>query len=174
VFFEKDGYVAIEAEHFSKAVNSGDITWKVIPDIGRTGSGISPFPVIAATQQPGLNNPHTEYDFYTYDSGEVRVAAYFSPTLNFHNEEEGLQYAISVDDEKPQIITINTYKDVNAWRGWVADNIIIKKSAHHILAPGKHTLKYWMVQPGVVLQKLVVDLSGEKSSYLGPPETLKK
>ncbi|HEX8019123.1 glycosyl hydrolase 115 family protein [Mucilaginibacter sp.] len=174
VFFEKDGYVAIEAEHFSKAVNSGDITWKIIPDIGRTGSGISPFPVTAATQQPGLNNPHTEYDFYSYDSGEVRVAAYFSPTLNFHNEEEGLQYAISVDDEKPQIITINTYKDVNVWRGWVADNIIIKKSAHHILAPGKHTLKYWMVQPGIVLQKLVIDLGGEKPSYLGPPETLKK
>lgn len=174
VFFEKEGYVAIEAEHFSKAVNSAGITWKVIPDIGRTGSGISPFPVIAATQQPGFNNPHTEYDFYTYDSGEIRVAAYFSPTLNFHNEEEGLQYAISVDDEKPQIITINTYKDVNVWRGWVADNIIIKKSAHRILAPGKHTLKYWMVQPGVVLQKLVVDLGGEKPSYLGPPETLKK
>jgi hypothetical protein len=174
VFFEKDGYVSIEAEHFSKAVNSAGITWKVIPDIGRTGSGISPFPVTAATQQPGLNNPHTAYDFYSYDSGEVRVAAYFSPTLNFHNDEEGLQYAISVDDEKPQIITINTYKDVNVWRGWVADNIIIKKSAHHILAPGKHTLKYWMVQPGIVLQKLVIDLGVEKPSYLGPPETLKK
>ncbi|WEA00426.1 glycosyl hydrolase 115 family protein [Mucilaginibacter sp. SJ] len=174
VFFEKDGYVSIEAEHFSKAISSGAITWKIIPDIGRTGSGISHFPVTAATQQPGLDHPHTAYDFYTCDAGNIRIAAYFSPTLNFHNEEEGLQYAISVDDEKPQIINLNTYKDVNVWRSWVANNIIIKKSDHHILAPGKHTLKYWMVQPGIVLQKLVIDLGGEKPSYLGPPETLKK
>jgi hypothetical protein len=174
VFFEQDGYVSIEAEHYSKAVNTGKITWKIIPDIGRTGSGITPFPVTAAAVQPEKDSPHTEYDFYSYSSGDLKISAYFSPTLNFHNEEKGLQYAISIDDEKPQIITVNTYTDNNVWERWAASNIIIKKSTHQVLKPGKHVLKYWMVQPGLVLQKLVIDLGGEKASYLGPPETLKK
>lgn len=173
VFFEQDGYVSIEAEHYSKAVNSANVKWKTIPNIGRTGAGITPFPVTADPVRPAKDSPHTEYEFYSYGKGEVKVSAYFSPTLNFHNAPNGLQYAISIDDEKPQLVSVNTFTEIKVWRGWVGSNIIIKQSAHRIHRPGKHTLKYWMVQPGVVLQKAVIDLGGEKPSYLGPPETLK-
>jgi len=167
------GIVSIEAMHYTKAVNTNGIHWQTIPDLGRTGSAVTPFPVTAANQSPGDNAPHLEYDIYTIDTGAVKIQTFFSPTLNFRNDPNGLQYGISLDDEQPQIISIN--KDDNLtriWGKWVADNIIIKNTNHTLRRPGRHVLKYWMVSPAVVLQKLVVDLGGLQVSYLGPPETL--
>jgi hypothetical protein len=170
VFFELEGYVSIEAEHWTKAINSRNIKWKVIPDIGRDGSGISSFPVTASAKLT-TNSPHVEYEFYSYDTATVSINLYFSPTLNFHNDE-GLQFAVCIDDEKPQIITLNKEdNNVRTWENWVANNIIIKTSKHQISKTGKHVLKYWMISPAVVLQKIVVDFGGLKRSYLGPHET---
>ncbi|MEO6231690.1 MAG: hypothetical protein ABJB11_04800 [Ferruginibacter sp.] len=52
-----------------------------------------------------------------------------------------------------------------------SNDIIIKNTTHHISKPGKHTIKYWLVDPGVVLQKIVLHFGDLKKSYLGPPET---
>lgn len=173
VFYELDGVVSIESEHWTKAFNSENIHWKVIPDIGKDGFGIATFPVTANEQTPNVNTPHLEYEMYVYDTGMVKLQACFSPTLNFHNDE-GLKYAVAIDEEQPQIISINKDdNNVRTWERWVANNIIIKTTNHAITKPGKHILKYWMVSPAVVLQKLVVDFGGLKPSYLGPPETLK-
>jgi glycosyl hydrolase family 115 (putative glucuronidase)/glycosyl hydrolase family 115 len=172
-FYERDGYSSMEATHFTKKIEAVNIKWKTIPDVGRDGDGITTFPVTAPEQTVNKNSPRLEYEVYTYDSGQVKVNAYFSPTLNFHNEPDGLRYAISIDDEQPQVISINKDdNDTKIWGQWVSNNIIIKTSIHNILKPGKHTVKYWMISPAVVLQKLVVDLGGLKSSYLGPPETI--
>ena len=171
IFYEQDRYVSINASHYLKAVNTSLIHWKVIPDIGRDGDGITTLPVTANEQNISNNSSHLEYEIYTFDTGVAKIQCYFSPTLNFHNDE-GLKYAVSIDDEKPQTISINKEdNNVNTWEQWVANNIIIKDTSHTFLKPGKHTVKYWMVSPAVILQKIIIDFGGVKASYLGPPET---
>jgi hypothetical protein len=116
LFYENDGYVSIGAAHFTNKTDAGNIKWKVIPGLGRDGDGITPFPVTAAEQLIDAHTPHLEYDFYAYDTGVLKLNAYFSPTLNFHNDSSGLKYGISIDDEQPQLIAIN--KNDNNAKTW--------------------------------------------------------
>ena len=169
-FVESEGCVSVEAEHYSKAVNASPVSWLKIPGLGRTLSAMTPVPVTSLPQSPGGTSPHLEYTMVLFDTGEVSVKAYLSPTLNFHNNQ-GLRYGISFDDEMPQVITINGDNSNRTWEQWVANNINVTISHHTIHAPGFHTLKFWMVDPGVVLQKIVVDAGGVKPCYLGPPES---
>ncbi len=173
-FVENDGYVSMEGSHFTKAVGSNSIKWEILSEIGRTLDGVAVSPVTANTQTPGGNSPHLEYQFYLSEGGDFKVQSYFSPTLNFN--VKGLRYAVSIDDEKPQIVNIHedfmkaAWDKNPVWDKWVADNIIIKTTQHNITA-GTHTLKYWMVDPGVVLQKIVIGTDKLRPSYLGPPES---
>ena len=88
----------------------------------------------------------------------------------------GLSLALSFDDEAPKTVTLvpEGFIAQNGNRDWektVRDNARQAVTPFAIAAPGYHTLKVWMVDPGVVVQKLVVDLGGMKPSYLGPPES---
>lgn len=174
VFFEKNGYVSMEASHFTKAVNGSGIQWKVIPDLGKTGSSVSTFPITVANKSISANSPHLQYEIYTMDTGTVKLQLYFSPTLNIYNLPNGMQYAISINDEAPQVVSVNKEDNINrVWEKWVANNIIIKETVHRLPAKGKQVIKYWMIDNGLVLQKLVLHAGGVKESYLGPPETKK-
>lgn len=175
-FIEANGYVSMEADHFSRAVGAGAVSWRRIPDIGRTGAGMTPVPVTAPSRLPGGASPRLEYAMTLFTAGRVTVWAYLSPR-NSVLPADGLRYAVSVDDDPPQIVNIATAtgaSDATMNRQWernTSDNVNRTATAHVIGAPGVHVLRFWMVDPTVVVQKLVVDTGGLRPSYLGPPES---
>jgi hypothetical protein len=90
--------------------------------------------------------------------------------------DRGLRFAVSFDDQSPQILTAvpkGFFVDNGNtnWEASVRDNCRHIKSIHTLSNSGYHSLKIWMVDPGLVLQKLVVNTGGLKPSYLGPPES---
>ncbi len=175
-FAEGQGVVAIEPEHYGKRTESGANRWTKVDDYGRTLSGMRAMgPVDAPSATPGRDSPCLEYRMYLFTTGPVEVTAITAPTLNFV-PDRGVRYAVSFDDEAPQVVTLvppgfQAKHGNPEWEKFVADNAHYGRSKHTIAAAGYHTLKLWMVDPAVVLQKLVVDLGGLKPSYLGPPES---
>lgn len=178
-FIEAGGYVSVEAAHFTRAVGAYGVRWEVVPGIGRTGSGVTPFPVTAPSRKPGGRGPHLQYELTLVTAGEVEVLAYLSPRNNVL-PTEGLRYAVSFDDDTPQtvdIIAATGSDDTRMNRQWArntSDNTNLTVTRHTVARPGRHLLKLWMVDPTVVVQKLVVDTGGLEPSYLGPPESLRE
>lgn len=180
-FVESNGYVSIEAEHYTRAVaqpsppadKMSALRWQRIPDLGRTLSAMTALPVTSAAQTPGGDSPRLEYQIHFFNKGEVKVKAYLSPTLNFHNNQ-GLRYAVSFDDEPPQIVNMHAGKTFRDWEESVRNNVTVEISKHVLAEAGNHILKFWMVDPGVVLQKLVIETGEVRPSYLGPPESYQR
>nr|WP_242515364.1 hypothetical protein [Sorangium cellulosum] len=155
-------------------MDADPISWKLIPHIGRTAGGMTPFPVTSPRQTPGGDSPRLEYRMHLFTGGRVTVWAYLSPRNNVLHTD-GLKYAVSIDDGQPQIVNVTTALNGipmnKSWERNTSDNVNRTSTTHTIDAPGEHVLKFWMVDPTVVVQKLVVDTGGLKPSYLGPPES---
>jgi hypothetical protein len=177
-FVEGEGVVSVEAEHFTGNIPSSDARWIRIEDYGHTLSAMrADAPVDYPPATPGKNSPFLEYQMYLFSSGTFDVKAVFAPTLNFIYGS-GQKYGISFDDQPPQIVTLvpEDYDARNGnsdWEKTVSDNARISLTKHTIITPGYHTLKIWMIGPGPVIQKIIVNTGGLRQSYLGPPESYK-
>lgn len=169
-FVEANGFVSIEAAHYTKKIDGALARWEEVPDYGRTLSSMTIFPVTAPSVTAWQDAPCLEYQMYLHNAGELKIDVILAPTLNFV-PGRGLRYAVAFDEQRPQIIDSLAQNSPEDWATAVKDSVRQVQSIHALTAPGSHTLKFWMVDPGVVLQKIVVNTGGLKPSYLGPPES---
>jgi Glycosyl hydrolase family 115/Gylcosyl hydrolase family 115 C-terminal domain len=176
-FIQGDGCVSIEAEHYTKRIGFGASRWMKVEDYGHTLSAMRAASAVdAPAATPGRDSPCLEYRIYLVDTGKVDVTGTFGATLNFLPGRP-LRYAVSFDSEPPRVVTLVPQDFIAQhgnmdWEKTVADNARRSRTTHAIPEPGVHTLKIWMVDPGVILEKIVVDCGGVRPSYLGPPESV--
>lgn len=169
LFIDENGYISIEAEHYSRAMNGKTTDWLIIPDLGRTLSGVTTTPSTATPDE----NTYLEYDFETSYNGNATVYILLSPTLNF-NDNKGLHYAVSINGGKEEIVNFNgQYNDQKiwwSWNAWAINETTVQQTISSS-PTNRHTLRFRPLDPGIVLQKIMIDFGGLKPSYLGAPES---
>jgi len=167
-FVESNGYISIEAEHFSRKISGKEAAWTVIEGLGRTGSSVTVLPPtvasISAVDEIIANSPRLEFDLYTFTTGKAFLQLNCVPSYPI-NSGYGLRVAVALDDNKPQLVA---YRKGNRSE---MENLMTLQTELYIDKAGEHTLKIWMVDPGVVIDKLILNTGGVKKSYLGPPES---
>jgi hypothetical protein len=166
-FEEINGYVSIEAEHFANSQSNNEVSWSIIPYLGKTLSGVTTTP--ANISPKGLSLEY-EIDFNTI--GNVEISVLTSPSLNF-NGNKGLSYSISIDGKNEQIVNINGTYNNSKLEKWQKDRVNKTETTHKISSQGKHTLIIKPLDGGIVFQKILINTGGLKPSYLGAPETIK-
>lgn len=183
-FVESDLTISIEAAHFSSNASSsssnsssGGATayYETIPAYGRTLSGITLLPFTAASQS-SPSGPKLTYRFYTFTPNvtNANLTVYAGTAMNV-DPTHPLRYAVSIDSAPPQTVQPNPLTTLwplpAMWDPMVANAAMTNTTMHNITAAGAHTLNLWLLEPGIVVQKLVLDLGGVRNSYLGPPES---
>jgi hypothetical protein len=136
-------------------------------------------PVDFGPLTPAKDSPSLEYQTYFFTAGPATVYNVLAPNLAFIPKRD-LRFAVSIDDQAPIMVTgvpTTVLPSGSNWAGteWeknVKDEARIVTAGLQIPTTGYHTLKVWMVDPGITIQKIFLDLGGlKKPTYLGPPET---
>ena len=170
-FVESNGYVSIEAENYTNKIDRENTSWQKIPSLGRTGDTMAVVPAMTDSMdifKLKEKSPVLEYKVNFLTTGIKDVVVYSIPT-HAVTSEHGLRYAVAFDNQTPKLVDYDALEWASEWNDNVMRGAAISKSVHTVPQAGEHTLKIWMVDPGVVLDKIVI---GEtKPSYLGPPET---
>ncbi|MEC3878175.1 glycosyl hydrolase 115 family protein [Parapedobacter sp. 10938] len=181
LYIEDNGVISIAGADFQRKRESDDIKMQVIDNLGVEGQSVMIGDPTAEVRNPrDPKSPGVEYDFYTFHRGQVDVYTYVLPIFplssdrdfGFHEQGTGqTRYAVSIDDGPVALPSSSAPEYTQAWLDNVLRNAAVNKSTFFIDTPGKHTLHIKCGDPGMVIQKIVLDFGGMKKSYIGPSLT---
>ena len=185
-YMEADGYVSMQAEHYTSKGDAGQKTWELLENAGRGFDGdmmrcTDPARKAVPESSIAIDSPWMEYKFTLTSSGAFPLEIYRLPTLNATNGGQ-VRFAYSVDGGAPVVVS-STAADEGTTGSqnpqWVK-NLFRQIERHVVMLPnlsaGEHTLKIYMVDNLIALDKMVIYTAASSeadipASALGPDES---
>ncbi|MGA2406379.1 MAG: glycosyl hydrolase 115 family protein [Bacteroidales bacterium] len=171
IFTEKNGVVVIEAEHYFENNSNDKTKWVVIPDLGRTLSGVALMPYTENTSGAAIR--------YKMDleskSDSIKVRMFFDSTLPSRKGGHSVSASFDGGIEKnwninDQLTWKNNYtKMYPAGAARMIETVATLALPHN--TNGTHILTIRPLDPGVVIYKVIADDGGYEQTYLKMPES---
>lgn len=167
-FIESDGVVCMNAERFADKKDVDGVSWQLIDNYGKSGSAIKCLPNRVSFENAEAA-PYAEYRFFITEGGEYTVTSVIAPTNNPYSGK-GLRYALKLDDAPAQVFdslpegyAAGSVNDA-LWKKCVLDNC---RRCDETMSIGKgmHTLRFILIDAGVVLQKIEIAKTPSKAFY---------
>ncbi len=175
VYVEDNGCVSINAGKFHRKIENNGIKIRLVKGLGYENDCVQLGEATQAVPNMWFTNksPKVEYDFYTFNGGKATVYVYALPLFPVDSNHD-TRFGIMIDDGMVQWMTTSAKEYSGQWRRNVFQNSSINCATMNVGKPGMHTFKLICADPGMIIQKVVIDFGGMKRSYLGPNVTLVK
>ena len=173
-FCEGGGVVSMNAAHYSHAEGVGQSQWKVLEDLGISGSSVElPLAESKPEQQAG---GAVEYEFGTVSHAAAKMELFWLPSFAVDSAHR-LRYRVTVDGGSAEVIDLagkSEWKENSApsWEKNVLRGAAIDEIAVGEMRPGKHRVRIEPLDPGMVLEHVLVSFPGAAPSYPVPPESV--
>jgi len=150
----------IDAAHFTASIARPSGSWTIIPGLGRTGSAITVLPSTLASidlGQAAASAPKLDYNLTFPAGGTFPLQIHFLPTHPVRGS--ALRVAIALNGGPPELVSLEIGDGGPGWAQGVLAGERVATASLVVPSAGTHTLHIYGIEPGVVLDKLTIDLA---------------
>jgi hypothetical protein len=176
-YIENNGFISIHAANYTRITNKALYQWKIINDLGYAGKVLQATPVGLKDDTVSVNrelikknNSFIEYEFYTLTADSLKVHLFTLPTHPLNNNHS-MRYAVAVDEGPITIVDFRTFGRSEEWKQNVLSNRAVRQIAWPLPEKGRHILRIYCIDPGVILDEIRIDAGGLIKAYSTVPET---
>ena len=145
----------INASDFINTNESANHHIVVIKGLGISEKAVTVLPIVERSYKDSLAQaPLLEYQT-ELESGDNQIWVKCLPTFRLYNGFK-LQYAISVNDDEPQLVNIETKAESKEWGQNVLRGFSVGKTTHRVITKGKAIIKIYLVDPGIVINQIEI------------------
>lgn len=119
----------------------------------------------AINLEKGKKNALT-FKVFTTSVGDAIVRTCLLPNHPVNGND--IRYAISIDNEEPQVVSFKTEFRSEDWKKNVLRNQSVNITYHILNKPGEHTITIYALDEGVVLDQIMLDFKKERRFYTIP------
>ncbi len=168
-----EGCTVIDLRQFKNKVALNGHTLRIIDGIGYDWNSIQLGEATELAEDPAnLNGTRFEYEFSGVQSDSVTVHVYSLPFFALH-KGKSTRYGISVD-RQPAFVAENNHKEFSVpWKDRVLQNGVVSTAKFHVdKSLPKHSLTLTCGDPGMIIERIVIDWGGLQKTYVGPGTAL--
>ncbi len=154
------------------ALNASDYTntakMETIEGLGHSGNAVK----LPAVEKITSKASHLEYTLFTDSTGEMKIKTgtiFRYPAI----PENDLRYAVVVDKQNPQIVSVKSDFLSKKWADDVLRNQCLTEFTSHIDKPGRHTIKIYALDEELVFDQILFDFDLNRKQYIIPAEKQK-
>lgn len=164
-----DGCYIVDLSNISRKVENNGHKFTLIDGMGYDWKSIQlGEPTDHVADATNVNGDRIEYTLPKIDQDSISVILYTVPFFPIYSGRS-TNIGISIDNMKPEVFC-NKFKEYdNSWKDQVVRNGAVSKITFNIdKTKPSHTISFICGDPGMMIEKVVINWGGLKKSYISP------